>query len=55
LIKNDEVLIVDGKVESAEGQEITFIVSDVRSLADAVPRNARSMSIRLLKEDFSDE
>ena len=55
VMKNDQLLIVDGRVESAEGQEITFIVSDARSLADAVPRNARAVSIHLPEREFSDD
>ena len=53
LIKNDELLIVEGRVEAADGNEITFIASEVRSLLDAEPRNARKLSIRLPKQDFS--
>ena len=55
LIKNDTLLIADGRVESADGNEITFIASEVRSLLDAEPRNARRLSIALPKQDFDDE
>ena len=55
LIKNDELLIVYGRVESADGNEITFIAGEVRSLLDAEPRNARGLSIVLPKQDFDDD
>ena len=54
-IRNDELLIVDGRVEAAEGNEITFIVSEVRSLLDAESRNARGLSIVLPKQNFDDD
>ncbi|CAN5534496.1 DNA polymerase III subunit alpha [soil metagenome] len=54
-LKNDELLIVEGRVESAEGQEITFIVNDVKSLADAQPRNARSVTIALANRENNEE
>ncbi|MGI8409678.1 MAG: OB-fold nucleic acid binding domain-containing protein, partial [Pyrinomonadaceae bacterium] len=54
-LKNDELLIVEGRVESAEGQEITFIVNDVKSLADAQPRNARSVTIALPNRENNEE
>ena len=54
-IKNDELLIVQGRVEAADGNEITFIVSEVQSLLDAEARHARSLSVVLPKQDFDDE
>lgn len=47
LLKNDELLIVEGRVESVDGQEITLIVSDVRSLSDTGLRAAKQVSIAL--------
>ncbi len=47
LIKDDGLLIVEGRVETAEGAEITLIVSEVRSLLDAESGNARRLSISL--------
>jgi DNA polymerase-3 subunit alpha len=56
VLRNDELLIVDGRVESAEGQDITIIVQDARSLVEAKSRNARSVTIALppnrLDEDY---
>jgi DNA polymerase-3 subunit alpha len=47
IMKDDHLLVVDGKVESTEGQEITFIVSEAKLLADAVPQRARAVNIVL--------
>jgi len=53
-LKDDELLIVEGRVESADGQEITLIVNDVRSLGDAIPSKARKMSVTLPREKTND-
>jgi DNA polymerase-3 subunit alpha len=53
--KNDKLLIVEGRVEAIDGQEITLIVSDVRDLIEAVPKNARAVSITLPAREFDDE
>ena len=47
LIVDDAMLIAEGRVETAEGAELTIIVNEVRSLADAESNNARRMSIGL--------
>lgn len=54
-IKDDELLIVEGRVESADGQEITLIVNEVKSLADAVPMKARRVSITLPPKKYDTE
>jgi DNA polymerase-3 subunit alpha len=46
-LKDDELLIVEGRVESTEGQEITLIVNEVKKIADAVPLKAREVAIDL--------
>ncbi len=46
-LKEDELLIIEGKVESSEGQEITVIMDEAKRLADAVPLKAQSVSITL--------
>ncbi len=46
-LKNDELIIADGRVEANEGNEITFIVNEVRSLVEAQSRSARALSVRL--------
>lgn len=50
LLKDDELLIVGGKVESAEGAELTIILEDAQKLADAVPSKAKSVAISLGSE-----
>ena len=54
-LKNEELLIVNGRVEAADGQEITFIVNEVKTLADAEARHARSVSIGLPVNELNDE
>lgn len=53
-LKEDELLIVTGRVESAEGQEITLILDEVQKLDDAVPSKAQKVSITL-SQNFLDE
>jgi DNA polymerase-3 subunit alpha len=47
LLRDDELVLVEGRIEAAEGQEETLIVSDIRLLADALPMRAREAAIRL--------
>ena len=54
-MKNDKLLIVEGRVEAVDAQEITLVVSDVKDLIEAVPKNARSVSITLPVRDFDEE
>ncbi len=59
VLKEEELLIVGGKVESIEGQEITLILEEARKLADAVPLKAQKVSITLpenkLNEGFLED
>ena len=55
ILKNDELLIIDAKVESAEGLDITVIMSDARSLTEALPKNAKSVDITLPANKLDDE
>lgn len=55
LLADDALLIVEGKVESADGQDITMIVNDIRSVAETVARNARELSIALPRERLADD
>lgn len=56
VLKNDQLIIVEGRIESAEGADITFIVNDAWALEDALPKNAKSVTITLpdreLEEDY---
>ena len=53
-LKDDELLIVEGRIESSEGQEYTMILEECRRLSDAIPLKARNVRI-LLPESFDDE
>lgn len=55
LLKNDEMLIVEGRVESAEGMDITIILNEARSLKEALPGNAKSVDITLPTNKVNDE
>jgi len=54
MMSDDALLIIEGKVEAVDGQEITLIVDDVKKLADARPRSARSIIVGL-PDDRSEE
>ncbi len=47
LLKDDEIIVADGRVESSEGREPTLFLDQVISIEDAVARNARQMNITL--------
>jgi DNA polymerase-3 subunit alpha len=53
-LKEDALLIVDGRVESNEGQEITLIIDEVKRLEDAVPLKARNVKITLPERDLDE-
>jgi len=55
LLKNDELLIIEGRVESAEGLDITIIMNEARSLKEALPGNAKSVDITLPTKEVDDE
>lgn len=55
MLGDDGLLIVEGRVEAVDGQEITLIVDDVKNLADAKPRNARSVLISLPQNGGDEE
>ncbi len=57
-LKDDELLIVGGKVEAVEGQEITLILEEARKVADAITRQAQNVQITLpsrLDEKYLEE
>lgn len=54
-LKEEELLIVDCKVESTEGQEITVILENVRKLTEAVSLKAQNVSINLPAKNLSKE
>ncbi len=54
-LRNDEILVVGGKIEANEGQEITFICDEAKALADIVPLKARKLKVEIPKELTSDK
>jgi DNA polymerase-3 subunit alpha len=54
VLSDDALLIVEGRVEAVDGSEITLIVDDAKDLADARPRNAKRLNIRLPEADGED-
>ncbi len=46
-LRDDEILIIDGKVESNDGAEITVILEEAKKLDDAVPLKARKVCIEI--------
>jgi DNA polymerase III subunit alpha len=55
ILKEDELLIVTGKVESAEGQELTLILDEAQKLDDAVPSRAKRVLINIREESCREE
>ncbi|MBA3634208.1 MAG: DNA polymerase III subunit alpha [Acidobacteria bacterium] len=54
-LKDDELLIVNGKVESAEGQEITLILEETKKIADAITHRAQNISIILPNKNIDEK
>jgi DNA polymerase III alpha subunit len=44
---DDAMIIIEGKVETAEGSDVTIIVNEVRPIEDQVARSAKTVSIKL--------
>jgi DNA polymerase-3 subunit alpha len=53
-LMDDELLIVEGRVESADGQEITLIINEIRSLPEAVPARAKQVAVTLPTDRISE-
>ena len=45
LIKDDEILVVEGRIESNEGQEVTMVMEDVKKISEAVMFKAKKLKI----------
>ena len=54
LLKDDEIIIVEGKVEANDGTEITVILEEAKRLADAVPQKARHLLISIPLREYND-
>lgn len=55
ILRDDEIIIVDGKVEASDGTEITVILEEAKHLADAVPQKAKHLLISLPKEKYDEK
>ncbi|MBS1793960.1 MAG: DNA polymerase III subunit alpha [Acidobacteria bacterium] len=47
VLKEDEIVIVEAKVEANDGTEITLILEEARKLGDAIPQKAKNMEVFL--------
>ena len=54
LLRDDELIIAEGRVEASEGQEETLIVNEIKLLADAEPSRARQATIRFPESVFDE-
>ncbi|HSI87881.1 MAG TPA: OB-fold nucleic acid binding domain-containing protein [Pyrinomonadaceae bacterium] len=53
-IENDQLLIVEGKIKSNDGQDMILMSTGVRSLTEAVSKNARAVKITLPEGDYDE-
>jgi DNA polymerase III subunit alpha len=54
LLKDDEIIIVEGKVEANDGTEITIIMDEAKRLADAVPQKAKHLHLTLPDDCYNE-
>ena len=54
LLKDDEILVVEGRVESVDGQEVTIIINQAQKLADMVPLRSRKIEVTLMQNTCED-
>ena len=54
LLKDDEILVIEGRVESVDGQEVTVIINQAQKLADIVPLRSRKLEVTLLQSICDD-
>jgi len=54
LLRDDELVTADGRIESAEGQEPTLRIEGVRSLIDAEAERARTLTV-IIPPEFQTE
>lgn len=55
LLKDDEMVIAEGKIEANDGQEPTLIINDLKSLDDAVATRAKKLNITIPSRASDDE
>ncbi len=54
LLKDDELLMIEGRVESNEGQEMTIILNEAKKLADASRNRARKIAVTIPQKIFTE-
>jgi DNA polymerase-3 subunit alpha len=54
IVENDSLLILEARIEVADGQDLTAIVSEVRSLSEARSRHARSAIVTLPEREYDE-
>jgi DNA polymerase-3 subunit alpha len=54
ILRDDEIVIVEGKVEANDGTEITVILEEAKRLADAVPQKAKHLLVSLPLEGYNE-
>ena len=54
LLKDDEILVIEGRVESVDGQEVTVIINQAQILAEIVPLRSRRLEVTLLQSICDD-
>ena len=55
LLKDDQMVIMEGKVEAAEGQELTIIVADVKAMTDVMAASLNEVAVRLPSHQLSEQ
>jgi DNA polymerase-3 subunit alpha len=46
ILRDDEMLVIEGRIESVDGQDVTIIVSQAQKLADIVPQRSRKVEVK---------
>lgn len=54
ILCDDQIILVEGRIEGTEGQEETLIVNDARLLADVRPQRAKEVAIQLPSSNVSE-
>lgn len=55
ILSDDELVILKGRIDSNEGQEMTIIIDEVQSLSDNVYKNAQRLEVFLPEKHFNDK
>ncbi len=55
ILNEDELVILKGRIDSNEGQEMTVIIDEVQSLTDNVYKNARQLKVFLPEKNCNEK